>query len=161
MNKRKDSSHRRSPHEISQEILHAHGKLHDMVREVLVIAEGDPATCHERDDIDRDAQLLEEFKDAVVDHFECEERDGFMDSILFERPEFSNKVIFLKVEHREIGDELEAICVEFRAHSQESAPYSASLMSRIKKAVSILRAHEGVENELLQRAFYRDSGPSD
>ncbi len=101
---------------------------------------------------------LRDFKNRLLKHFDLEEEGGFMRDVLDVSPQSFNKVEELKAEHEEIASDLERITATIRGMRERNSETLQTVRSDLNDIITVLRKHESDENQLIQRAYYREYG---
>jgi hypothetical protein len=99
---------------------------------------------------------LQELTALLTEHFEHEERGGYLDFVANKHPRLTHQIDALAAQHDDIRERLATLAVEFgEAGTLEALRGSLAALAR---AVDM---HEHAETELIQSALYDDVGPSD
>lgn len=105
------------------------------------------------------AALLDDLGEYAVQHFTAEERDGgLFDFLITEAPRLARRVEMLRAEHAVLTRDIRAL------RGTVHAPFGradSTLLDGVRHLVAVLRAHEGVEEHLLQDALESDLGTGD
>ena len=97
-------------------------------------------------------QRLAAFHVDLVAHFEREERDGYFEALVEERPELATRVSALLDQHGAIRSELGELTNVMAGDPQPE------LLARVLKLLDVLDSHEQGETALLQHATLTDLG---
>ncbi|MFQ5500660.1 MAG: hemerythrin domain-containing protein [Candidatus Zixiibacteriota bacterium] len=101
---------------------------------------------------------LRDFKNRLLKHFDLEEEGGFMRDVLKISPQSLRKVDDLKAEHEKIAADLDRLTATMRAMRERNSEVLQSVRSDLNEIIVALRKHESEENQLIQRAYYREYG---
>lgn len=133
-------------------VLGAHARLHITVDELRDL-------CRSLDESEDDGPivadpraLLERFSHELLSHFSAEEKGGYFDTLVAERPQFSQRVARLLDEH----DEMRRTTVGLTAAARSLPPHQ--LAARLAELIATFEAHERAEVRLLQDFFSSDEG---
>ncbi len=100
--------------------------------------------------------LLEEFRVRLLRHLSAEEQAGIMQQAVAVEPRFARRVEQLLVEHADLrrgaGD------LAAGPDGSNGAPDWGGFHARFVAFRSVLEAHEGAENEVLQCVYLEDLG---
>ena len=140
--------------ETIERILQEHDALRYKVRRIhSVLAEPEPT----QGEIEN---LLREFLNALIVHFDYEEDEGFFDDVASHAPRLAGQAGKLTVEHRQMLRDVDELC-RFAAAGSPSMPWWRELRSRCHEFSKRLMRHEHDENKLLQEARQSDIGVCD
>lgn len=103
---------------------------------------------------------IEELRDFLAEHFEEEERDGYLASVLELAPHLTAQASVLCRQHRLFLSRLDDLIARVRC-PEPPATLWRSARDEIAQFVSDLRQHEQAENAIVQGAFEDDVGASD
>jgi hypothetical protein len=103
---------------------------------------------------------MQELRDLLKEHFEEEERDGYLASALAVAPHFSVQAAELCRQHPHFLDRLDNQIARVR-DSEPSSDYWRAARDELEQFLSDLRRHERSENAIVQAAFQVDVGTKD
>ena len=138
----------KSPREFAAEMHQAHAQLRQVLGEVEAALSG-PS--------DRLATELERLLSIVDEHFDLEEKDGYMAPILEQSPQLEHQVKALLDEHRELDHRLRSLIEEARSATEVTPTLADGVRGWLKK----IRSHEARENALVQDFYTQDIGTKD
>jgi hypothetical protein len=129
---------------------HAHlhmtvDELRDLCRSLDDSADDGPSLADPR-------ALLERFADELFSHFLAEEKGGYFDTLVAERPHFGQRVSRLLDEH----DEMRRTTARLTTAARSLPP--RMLAARLAELIATFEAHERDEVRLLQDFFSSDEG---
>lgn len=101
---------------------------------------------------------VRDFKNSLLKHFDLEEEGGFMRDVLKAAPHTGNKIEELKKEHVEIIEALDKIIDQIKLTPEKDGDKLNAIRMGINEMMSTLCNHENQENDLMQRAYYREFG---
>lgn len=127
-----------SLHEEHEDLREQLGRVHDAIKSMA------PAPTEI-------TALLDEFEEALVNHFVHEEMDGFFDAVASHVPSLADEANRLFSEHHLLRDQAAELC-RFAASGSASMPWWRELASRCHVFSQKLMQHESSENALLQMA---------
>lgn len=105
-------------------------------------------------------QRLREFRNHLAEHFEDEERDGYLAAALAVAPRFSREADELCAQHRYFLDQLDRVLAQIMSAASGGESWQAC-RRLFDEVVTELRRHEGAENAIVQAAFGDDVGTAD
>ncbi|HUE16399.1 MAG TPA: hemerythrin domain-containing protein [Planctomycetaceae bacterium] len=103
---------------------------------------------------------MQELRDLLTEHFDEEERDGYLASALAVAPHFSVEAADLCRQHPHFLDRLDNQIARVRA-SEPSSEYWRAARDELEQLLTDLRRHEQSENAIVQTAFQVDVGTKD
>jgi hypothetical protein len=103
---------------------------------------------------------VQELRKLLAEHFEEEERDGYLASALAVAPQFSIQAADLCRQHRQFLDQLDNLIARVR-DSEPSSDYWRTAREELEQFLVDLRRHERSENAIVQTAFQVDVGTKD
>lgn len=101
---------------------------------------------------------LRDFKNNLLKHFDLEEEGGFMRDVIKVAPHSEKKIAALKKEHGKIIEDLDKIITQLKHITKKDANKLNAIRLAINEIMTTLCSHENQENELMQRAYYREFG---
>jgi iron-sulfur cluster repair protein YtfE (RIC family) len=125
-------------HEEHEDLREQLGRVHDALKSMA------PAPTEIR-------ALLDQFEEALVNHFVHEEMDGFFDAVAGHAPSLADEANRLDAEHHLLRNQAAELC-RFAASGSASMPWWRELASRCHVFSQKLTQHESAENALLQVA---------
>ncbi len=96
--------------------------------------------------------LLTDVRHFLGEHFRFEEQNGYMSTVLKEKPFLERSVQKLYEEHGQLRQALDALITETDVLNKREAV----LRERIQRWVKEVRHHESKENELVEDAFNQE-----
>jgi hypothetical protein len=96
-------------------------------------------------------------RDRLAHHFELEEQNGYMETVLEREPEFSRSIYSLQAEHQQLLKCLDELILVAQTGSGTDAELAQSAVGWERR----VREHERRENLLLQDAFNLDLAGED
>jgi hypothetical protein len=99
--------------------------------------------------------LLQGVAEELQAHFNLEERDGYMASVLKHAPQFTHRAQELLGEHGHLKTSLVALIQE------ASSKLPDDFWARVSEWLAQVRQHESRENQVVQEAFNRDTAGED
>jgi iron-sulfur cluster repair protein YtfE (RIC family) len=129
-----------SLHEEHEDLREQLGRVHDAIKSMA------PAPTEV-------AALLDEFEEALVNHFVHEEMDGLFEAVASQAPSLADEVNRLFSEHHLLRNQAADLC-RFAASGSASMPWWRELASRCHVFSQKLMQHESAENALLQIASH-------
>jgi len=136
--------------------IEALGGAHQALLEDLRMLETAAAPCSIHNAAEVNARL-DQIHQHITEHFQLEERDGYMDAVLKRDPHRDRSVAELLQEHRDMGQTLEALVKEARA----AKALDNSFGDRVRSWIHRVRSHESRENLLVQEVFNMDIAAED
>jgi len=106
------------------------------------------------------AYRIEELRGLLAEHFEEEERDGYLASALAIAPQYATQADDLAHEHVQFLERLDGLVGRLR----EAAPaseYWRNAREELNQLLADLRQHEHRENAIVQTAFGSDVAATD
>ncbi len=103
---------------------------------------------------------MQELRDLLTEHFEEEERDGYLASALAVAPHFSVQAAELCRQHPHFLDRLDSQIARVRDSEPSSDDWRAA-RDELEQFLTDLRRHERSENAIVQTAFQVDVGTKD
>jgi hypothetical protein len=103
---------------------------------------------------------VQELRDLLAEHFEGEERDGYLASALAVAPHLSVQAADLCRQHPQFLDRLDNVIARVR-DSEPSSDYWRTARDELEQFLADLRQHERSENAIVQTAFRDDVGTTD
>jgi len=103
---------------------------------------------------------VQELRDLLAEHFEEEERDGYLASALAVAPQFSAQAADLCSQHPQFLDRLDNLIGRVR-DSEPRSDYWRTARDELEQFLADLRRHERSENAIVQAAFHDDVGTKD
>ena len=103
---------------------------------------------------------VQELRDLLAEHFQEEERDGYLASALAIAPQFTAQAADLCQEHPQFLDRLDNLIARVR-DSEPPSDYWRTARDELKQLFADLRRHERSENAIVQNAFHDDVGTTD
>jgi hypothetical protein len=103
---------------------------------------------------------VQELRNLLAEHFEEEERGGYLTSALAVAPHFSVQAADLCRQHPEFLDRLDKLIARVR-DSQLPSDYWRTARDELEQFLGDLRRHERSENAIVQTAFQVDVGTKD
>lgn len=146
---------------IGEQILREHEAVSQSLTEIEEFVK---QTLRDEPDPDRIEELrdrLRKLGHPLQRHFELEETGGFLEGVDVSQPSTQQKVDELPREHRELVDKVYWLVQELDHFLEVGRISVSALREQIEKLFATLRAHEAVENELLQESFYLELGTGD
>ena len=125
-------------HEEHEDLREQLGRVHDAIKSMA------PAPTEIR-------ALLEEFEQALVNHFVHEEMDGLFEKVASQVPSLAGEANRLFSEHHLLRNQAAELC-RFAASGSASMPWWRELASRCHVFSQKLMQHESAENALLHIA---------
>jgi len=101
---------------------------------------------------------LRDFNNELLKHFDLEEEGGFMAEVLKVAPHTEHKVQALKDEHKKIIADVDKLLAELKSVSEKNAEKMSHIRTSINEIIMVLHSHESAENQLMQKAYYREYG---
>jgi hemerythrin len=100
-------------------------------------------------------RLLQELKKHILEHFQFEEKDGYMDLVRRTLPNKEGMILKLLEEHRHLEQSLDGLINE--AHK----PLDDDFRDIVLKWIDRIRHHESQENAFIQEAVNLEIGGQD
>ncbi|MEW6234449.1 MAG: hemerythrin domain-containing protein [Candidatus Omnitrophota bacterium] len=97
----------------------------------------------------------------VKGFFEIEEQDGFMTTVIQERPTLAPAVETLRQEHQTVLSAMERIQQQCRQAGSPDCQAIDSLCKQLGDVIQYLKTHVRKENQLIQGALASDIGAQD
>lgn len=104
--------------------------------------------------------ILGKLSTALHQHFELEERDGYLGEAVAFAPRFSEEANRLLAQHPILSEELSALLERLRENDFSEAGWPR-FIERANRFVKMLVEHERAENDLVQSAYEHDIGDKD
>lgn len=101
---------------------------------------------------------LRDFKSDLLKHFDREENGGFMKDVLKVEPFAEHKIRLLKAEHEQIIRNLDEILTVLNNMHEKDSQRLNKIKLELNDLVTTLYQHEIEENNLIQKAYYREYG---
>ncbi len=98
---------------------------------------------------------LQDLKQKLTNHFEFEELGGFIHKVTDDAAELLNQVE-LEIEHMQILFSLDGVLTDFKKLHVKDDSELQNILYRLLELMSTLYHHEMTENDLMQRASYRE-----
>jgi hemerythrin-like domain-containing protein len=146
---------------IGEQIAREHREVESTMHEVEVVVSHALQPKPHPDKIRELRDRLRDFGHHLQRHFELEETGGFLEGVDVSQPSMKEKVELLRREHRELVDKVYWLVQELNHFLETGEIAVSALQEQVTKLFSVLRAHEAVEEELLQESFYRELGTGD
>ncbi|GIW83076.1 MAG: hypothetical protein KatS3mg105_4883 [Gemmatales bacterium] len=102
-------------------------------------------------------EQLQKTRAHLLQHFQLEERDGYMEPVLRRRPEFHRTASNLLQEHADLAARLDKLLADLSSASHWNEP----LAQNVRDWLDQLRSHEIRENKLVHEAFNVEIGAED
>jgi hemerythrin-like domain-containing protein len=131
-------------HEIVREIVWQLERLVDEGGLVGQSSEWSQRLCNE----------LSAFYNHLQNHFDLEERDGYMLDVVAMLPEVSEQVEGLRQEHEQVLRAVKELIREGDMFASGLGVSMVDFRQRVQHVLSLIRRHETDENALIQRVFY-------
>ena len=147
--------------DIEKQLVDEHEALDRRIRELRLTITGQVSIKDFPDWRVKFIGRLRDLKQKLINHFEFEERGGFMTGVTDEAPQFLNKVKDLEIEHKRILSDLDDVMRDFKALYIKDDLELKNIFNRLSNVMNTLHHHEMSENELMQSAFYREHGSPD
>jgi hypothetical protein len=96
---------------------------------------------------------LEEIRTELAHHFRKEEEGGCLEEAVARCPQLSADVGHIEAEHRELLASLDDLIDRCRKLGATTAAQANALDAELRRVVHKLRAHEALENRVMQRGF--------
>ena len=125
----------------------------DRLRAVAAAPLGTLSRSHWRRLLRHEVGLLSR---KLVDHFDAEERGGYMRRVIERRPGLQHRVAETLEDHTTIRNALEGLV----ASTREDRDLDAT-RAMLRETIRMLAEHESAESELMQEASQRDIGVGD
>jgi hypothetical protein len=103
---------------------------------------------------------VQELRDLLAEHFQEEERDGYLGSALAVAPQFTAQASELCQQHPQFLDRLDNLIMRVR-DSEPPSDYWRTARDELEQFLADLRRHERSENAIVQTAFHDDVGTTD
>jgi len=103
---------------------------------------------------------VQELRNLLAEHFDEEERDGYLASALAVAPHFSVQAAELCHQHPQFLEQLDNLIARVR-DSQPTSDYWRTVRDELEQFLVDLRRHERSENAIVQTAFQVDVGTKD
>lgn len=104
---------------------------------------------------------LRDFENQLLKHFDLEEDGGFMTDLLRLKPQWAARIAQLGDEHAQIRTRLDVLIGHLKA-TRDLGSFSAPGFRReVHDLLDLIRAHEALECELIQSAYYQVYGAGD
>jgi hypothetical protein len=136
---------------LTEKLIQAHAALSDDLRKLKELLR---SPCVAIADV---RKRLAKTRTHVEDHFDFEERNGYLDSVRKREVRLAHSIDRLAHEHASLLDTLDALV----AATEAASSLDGGLRDEILKWIGELRQHEVRENELVQDAFNFDIGAED
>ena len=104
------------------------------------------------------ADRLVDIRTHLQDHFDAEERDGYLGPALTAAPRFADEAGVLRAQHEEFLQRLDSMSSRLRTGDHE---IWNCICAEIDAFVADLLKHEHHENAIVQAAFTDDNGAGD
>jgi hypothetical protein len=105
-------------------------------------------------------QSLRVFRSILFAHLSFEEEDGFMKPVLEVRPTLSPVIERLRAEHDHLRSDIDAFILGLDKPGPVG-PAREDIPKLVIETLSVLKAHENMENGVILEAFVRDIGVND
>jgi iron-sulfur cluster repair protein YtfE (RIC family) len=103
---------------------------------------------------------MQELRDLLAEHFQEEERDGYLASALAVAPQFAAQAVDLCKQHQQFLDQLDKMIARVR-DSEPASDYWRTVRDDLDQFLADLRRHERSENAIVQTALHDDAGTTD
>jgi len=103
---------------------------------------------------------MQELRDLLAEHFQQEERDGYLASALAVAPQFVAQAPDLCKQHQQFLDRLDKMIAKVR-DSEPASDYWRTARDELEQFLADLRRHEASENAIVQTALHGDAGTTD
>jgi hemerythrin-like domain-containing protein len=137
---------------ISESLSQAHTAL---LEDVAKLEEA--VQTSKEDGLERVCTRLSATRAHVLDHFQFEEQDRYMDKVRKREPRFERAIEELVKEHRQLAQSLDAVIEEART----ADTLNDSLRANVHAWIGHIRQHEARESRLVLDAFNSDVGAED
>ncbi len=104
------------------------------------------------------ADRISDIREHLQEHFDAEERDGYLGPALTTAPRYSEEADELRAQHVTFLQALDSMTSRLRSGDQE---VWNSICGEVEKFVDDLQTHEHRENNIVQAAFTDDTGAGD
>ena len=130
------------------EMMNAHKELHNSLEQLekAALDHGDPSSIR---------MVLQEVRQIINEHFQFEEKGGYMVAVLTLKPYLHRAVAELLSQHRQLAQELDCLI-----EMLEVEPLSKTRES-IQAWLENIRRHEIRENLFVQETLDQDEGAKD
>ncbi|MHC4875545.1 MAG: hemerythrin domain-containing protein [Planctomycetota bacterium] len=104
------------------------------------------------------ADRISDIREHLREHFDVEERDGYLGPALAVAPRYSEEADELRAQHVTFLQTLDSMASRLRTGDPE---VWNSICDEVEKFVDDLQTHEHLENDIVQAAFTDDTGAGD
>jgi len=109
---------------------------------------------------DKVAEHLGAVRDHLRQHFQFEERDGYMKHVLDRAPQLHPQTQELLAEHGRMSRQVDEL-VALISSLPSNRPLPDALRHRVRQLVQSVRKHEAIENRLVQETLNQELGADD